>query len=225
MFDSDYDLRRVMEDEGAKAFHDRPQIKGRREYVIMNEAMVALHSVAGQSPHRGRPRNAYPRGAYKAKDGYVAVNVPDERIWSRWCETMERPDLIADPRTNSGTARSQNRQYVDEVIEQWFAGLTRQDAVDQLNDAGVPTGPVHTAEDVFACPQIGARGMLLQVHDPDVGDYRFARTPPHLSAAPELPAEPAPNLGQHTHAILQDLLGYSAQQIDELVAQGVVGVK
>ncbi|MFQ6023581.1 MAG: CaiB/BaiF CoA transferase family protein [Acidiferrobacterales bacterium] len=193
--------------------------------LSLNEAMVALYSVAGQSPHRGRPRNAYPRGAYKAKDGYVAVNVPDERIWRRWCETMARPDLVDDPRTNSGTARSQNRQYVDDVIEQWFAGLTRDEAAGKLNDAGVPTGPVHTAEDVFACPQVKARGMLLQVHDPDVGDYRFARTPPHLSAAPELPAEPAPNLGQHTHAILQDLLGYSAQQIDELVAQGVVGVK
>ncbi|MFQ5760732.1 MAG: CaiB/BaiF CoA transferase family protein, partial [Acidiferrobacterales bacterium] len=192
--------------------------------LSLNEAMIALHSVTGQSPHRGRPRNAYPRGAYKAKDGYVAVNVPDERIWSRWCETMGRPDLIADPRTNSGTARSQNRQYVDEVIEQWFAGLTRQDAVDQLNDAGVPTGPVHTAEDVFACPQIEARGMLMQIRDPDVGDYRFARTPPHFSAAPELPAEPAPNLGQQTRPILEGLLGYTTEQVDALITDGVVGV-
>ena len=64
--------------------------------------------------------------------------------------------------------------------------------------------------------------MLMQIHDPHVGDYRFARTPPHLSAARELPAEPAPRLGQHTHAILRDLLGHSVQEIDELVSEGVV---
>ncbi len=192
--------------------------------LSLNEAMIALYSVVAQSPHRGQPRNAYPRGAYKARDGYVAVNVPDERIWRRWCETMQRPDLIDDPRTNSGTARSQNRQYVDEVIEQWFAGLTRNEAVEQLNDAGVPTGPVHTAEDVFACPQVKARGMLLQVHDPDIGDYRFARTPPHLSATPELPAEPAPKLGQHTRTMLENLLGYAGHEVDRLVREGIVQV-
>ncbi|MFQ5994692.1 MAG: CaiB/BaiF CoA transferase family protein [Acidiferrobacterales bacterium] len=190
--------------------------------LSLNESMVVLHSVAGQSPHRGRPRNAYPRGAYKARDGYVAVNVPDERIWSRWCETMGRPELVNDPRTNSGTARSQNREYVDDVIEKWFAGLTRGEAVDQLNDAGVPTGPVHTAEDVFACPQVKARGMLMQVHDPKVGDFKFARTTPHLSSTPDLPAEPAPDLGQHTRAILEDLLGYASDEVDTLITEGVV---
>ena len=192
--------------------------------LSLNEAMIALHSVAGQSPHRGRPRNAYPRGAYKARDGYVAVNVPDERIWRRWCETMDRPDLIDDARTNSGSARAQNRDFLDPIIDEWFAGLTRHEAVERLNDAGVPTGPVHTAEDVFACPQVEARGMLMEVHDRDVGDYRFARTPPHLSAAPLLPSKSAPDLGQHTRSILSDLLGYNAQQIDELVTEGVVGV-
>ncbi len=192
--------------------------------LSLNESMVALYSVAGQSPHRGRPRNAYPRGAYKARDGYVAVNVPDERIWRRWCETMGQPELIDDPRTNSGTARSKNRAFVDEIIARWFVGLTRHEAVEQLNNAGVPTGPVHTAEDVFACPQVRARGMLMRIHDPDVGDFQFARTPPHLSSAPELPTEPAPDLGAHTHTILQDLLGYTSEQVDELVAGGVVSV-
>ncbi len=137
---------------------------------------------------------------------------------------MDRLDLIDDARTNSGTVRAQNRAFLDPIIDKWFAGLTRHEAVERLNDAGVPTGPVHTAEDVFACPQVAARGMLMEIHDPDVGDYRFARTPPHLSAASELPTQSAPHLGQHTRPILSDLLGYDTKQIDELVTEGVVGV-
>jgi formyl-CoA transferase len=56
--------------------------------LALNEAMVALHSVSGQVPERGRPRNLWPRGAYETRDGYIALNVPDNIIWSRLCKAM-----------------------------------------------------------------------------------------------------------------------------------------
>jgi len=190
--------------------------------LSLNESMIALHSVAGQSPKRGQPRNAYPRGAYATKDGYVAINVPDDRIWKRWCELMDRTDLIDDPRSDTGTSRSQNKDFIDSVIENWLAELDRDQAVDALNQAGIPTGPVHTAEDIFVCPQVAARGMLIPVEDQDVGEYRFARTPPHLSAAPELPRQSSPRLGGNSREILEQLLGYQSDQVDALVEKGVV---
>ncbi len=64
--------------------------------------------------------------------------------------------------------------------------------------------------------------MLVDIDDPEVGSHTFARTTPHLSAAPEIPTGPAPNLGQHTRPILQDLLGYSPDEVDMLVEEGVV---
>jgi len=190
--------------------------------LSLNESMLALYSVAGQSPHRGRPRNAYPRGAYRTKDGYIALNVPDERIWQRLAEVIGHPELADDERTCSGPARAANRAFLDPIIDAWMENLTRAEAVDKLNEAGVPTGPVHTAEDVFECPQVKARGMLMTVNDPDVGEYRFARTPPHLSAATELPANPAPRLGEHTRSVLEEMLDYSAGEVDTLAADGVV---
>ncbi len=192
--------------------------------LSLNESMLALFSVAGQSPHRGRPRNAYPRGAYRTKDGYIALNVPDERIWGRLAEVMGHPELASDERTSSGPARAANREFLDPIIDAWMENLTRAEAVDKLNDIGVPTGPVHTAEDVFECPQVEARGMLMAVDDPEVGEYRFARTPPHLSAATELPANPAPRLGEHTRSVLEGLLGYTAAEVDGLAAEGVVQI-
>ena len=100
--------------------------------------------------------------------------------------------------------------------------MLRAEAVDKLNAVGVPTGPVYTAEDVFECPQVEARGMLMSVNDPEVGEYRFARTPPHLSAATELPAHPAPRLGEHTRSVLEGMLDYTADEVDTLAADGVV---
>ena len=190
--------------------------------LSLNESMVVLHSVAGQSPHRGRTQNFFPRGAYATRDGYIALNVPDNIIWGRLCQAMGREDLIEDGRSNTGTARAANSAFLEPIIEGWLASLSRQQAVDTLNGAGVPTGPVNTAEDVFADPHVKARGMLMEIDDPEVGAFRFARTPPHMSAAPTPPAEPAPNLGQHTREILQDLLGYEPAEVDDLAAEGVV---
>jgi CoA:oxalate CoA-transferase len=190
--------------------------------LSLNESMVTLFSTAGQSPHRGKPRNAYPRGAYKAKDGYVAVNVPDDRIWKRWCVVMRREDLITDSRCNNGSARAQNKDFIDPVIESWFSHYTRQEAVDLLNQEGVPTGPVHTAEDVFKCPQLAARGMLMPIDDDDVGCYRFTRSPIHLSSAAELPRRAAPHLGEHTEEILLTDLGYGKKEVADLSAAKVV---
>ncbi len=192
--------------------------------LSLNEQMVALYSVAGQSVERGRLRNLYPRGAFKAQDGYIALNVPDDRIWSRLCTVMKREDLIADSRSNTGTARAANSEFLRPIIEDWLAGLTRDEAVKQLNTAGVPAGPVHTAGDIFIDPHVKARQMLITVKDPEVGDYQFARSPLHLSAAPKLPTEAAPNLGQHTRSILRSILDYSDDEIEKLVNQEVVEI-
>jgi formyl-CoA transferase len=187
--------------------------------LSLNESMVALHSVAGQSPHRGRPTNVYPRGAYKTRDGYIALNVPDNIIWERLCQVIGRADLIEDERSKTGTARAANGDFLQPIIEDWLAGTTRDQAVQALNAAGVPCGPVNTAEDVFADPHVAARGMLMEVDDPAVGAFRFARTTPHLSAAPELPSSSAPGLGQHSQ-----LLDYSSDEVDALAEAGVTHV-
>lgn len=187
--------------------------------LALSEQALAVYSVSGQVASRGRLRNVWPRGAFQTKDGYIALNVPDNTIWSRLAEAVGRPDLIEDERSKTAPARSENAEFLRPIIEGWLAGKTRAEAVDSLNEAGVPTGPVYTAEDIFADPHVEARGMLMEVDG-----IKFARTVPHLSANPTLPAEPAPKLGQHTRPILQDLLGYSAAEVDALAAENVVQV-
>jgi CoA:oxalate CoA-transferase len=192
--------------------------------LALNERMVALYSVSGKEPKRGRPEHFWPRGAFKCTDGYVALNVPDDGIWARLANAIGRPDLVEDPRSADGTARAANADFLQPILEEWTAGKTRAEVVDLLNQAGMPTGPVYTAKDVFEDDHFRVRGMLAEVHDPEVGPYIFARTPPHLSAAPEIPLDPAPALGAHTREILEGTLGYSNSQVEALVEGGVVQV-
>lgn len=190
--------------------------------LSLNERIVSEYSVAGQSAMRGRPKNIHPRGAYQTKDGYVALNTPNNIIWGRLAKAMGRDDLVEDERTRTGPLRSENGDFVDAVLNAWLSTMTRNEAVDTLNAAGVPTAPVFTSEDIFADPHIAARGMIMTIADPDLGPFQFARSSPHLSSNPVLPAEPAPNLGQHTRQVLQDVLGYDGPDIDRLVAENVI---
>jgi formyl-CoA transferase len=167
-------------------------------------------------------QHIYPRGAFHCQDGYLALNIPDDIQWGRLCQAMGREDLKDDPRTTDGTARASNADFISSVIEEWLADKTRTQAVELLESQGVPSGPVFTAEDVFNDPHIAARNMLVNVDDPIAGPRKYARTPLHLSSMPEIPAEPAPQLGEHTDTILRDLLGYDEAEIERLREKGVI---
>jgi len=193
--------------------------------LALNERMVTLYSVTGQEPTRGRLQHLWPRGAFQCRDGYVALNVPDDIVWQRLAKAVGRPDLVDDPRSADGTSRAANADLLRPIIEGWMADKTRAQVVDALNEAGVPTGPIYTARDVFEDDHFRRRKMLVELDDPEVGPHTFARTTPHLSAAPEILTHPAPNLGQHTRPVLQELLGYSSVEVDALVEAGVVEVK
>jgi len=183
---------------------------------------VTLFSVAGQEQTRGVPTVFFPRGAYETKDGYLAVHVPDNILWKRFCETMNRPDLIDDERSATSPARAANHEFLDPIIQDFLKTMTRDEAVEVFNANGVPVAPVYTAEDVFNDPHVEARGMLMPIDDPEVGTYRFARTSPMLESNADLPNRPAPALGQHTREILEEMLGYSTADVNALKADGVV---
>ena len=192
--------------------------------ISLNERMVMLYSITGSEPKRGRLKHLFPRGAFPCKDGYIALNIPDDLVWARLCRVLEREDLIQDEKSKTGTARASNFDKLTPIIENWMKERTREKAENILNKNGVPVGPVYTARDVFESKQVQARKSLVDIDDPKVGLHQFARTPIHLSAAPEIPARPAPELGQDTEEILSTLLGYAEEKINELQKNEIIQI-
>ena len=188
--------------------------------LSLNEAMVALHSVTKQSPARGKPKNLFPRGAFKTKDGYIALNVPDNIIWERLCKTIQREDLATDKRCKTGVERAANSEYIQKIIDNWLIQFTRAEAIEELNNNGVPTGPINTAPDIFSDPHVQSRKLLMTIEDEEVGTYQFSRTPPLMSASPELPNRRSPKLGEHSESILSEL-GYKPKEISQLISKGI----
>ncbi len=192
--------------------------------LALNEQMITMYSVAGQVGQRGKLANYYPRGAFQAKDGWIALHCPDNILWGRLCDVMGRADLKEDPRSKTAPDRCANTDFLDPIVNGYLSTMTRDEAVAKLNDGGVPCGPINTAEDIFSDPHVAARKTLMEIDDPDVGTYKFARTAPHLSSNLELPKNPAPRLGQHTREILEGVLDYAPADVDGLAEAGVVQV-
>ncbi len=189
--------------------------------LALNERAIAQYSLTGEIPMRGKETINGPRGAFLCDDGYVALNIPTDELWRRLATVIGREDLIEDPRTITGPARAQNDEFVRQTLEDWMKAQTKQQVVERLMAAGVPTGPVQTAEDIFKCEHVKARRMLVEVDDPLVGKKKFARTPVRLSRAAEVLGCAAPALGQHTDEILMSL-GYTKDQIAVLREQKVI---
>ena len=191
--------------------------------VGLAERSVTAYSLTGAVLERGREPYMAPWGPFECSDGWVALIVATERDWGRFCEAIGRPDLEARDGAMSGPERAQSMSgWLGEIIAAWFRGQTKAEAADRLLAAGLPVGPVQNAREIYECPHVDARHLLIDVPDPILGSVRLVGPPFKLSGNPGALAGPAPRLGEHNAEILRERLGYSDQRVSELQAEGAL---
>ncbi len=191
--------------------------------IGLAERSVSAYSLAGTTLSRGREPYMAPWGPFECKDGYVGLIVATERDWGKFCEAIERPDLVGHEGTTSGPERAGNMSgWLGEIISGWFAPQTRAEATEKLLAAGLPVGPVQNAQDIYDDPHVDARKLMIDVPDPILGSVKLVGPVAKLSANPEPRTEAAPQLGQHNAQILTEQLGYTEDQVDELKQQSII---
>jgi len=192
--------------------------------VSLNAMSIMIYSFAGMIVRRGTAgKFQSPMGTFRVKDGnYVALLVANEFIWERFCVAIDREDLIKDPRTINGWERVANRDFLDPIVKEWLEARTSEEVVQALLKEGVPVGPVRNSENLVNCPQLKARKMLLEIDDPVAGKRVFARTPFRMTGVKEVPVVTAPDLGEHTDAVLMKLLGYERETLDQLREDAII---
>ena len=145
-------------------------------------------------------------------------------LWPRLVGLMGRPELTSDPRFSTPAARRANWAALVAIVRDWLGTFESVDqAVAALSDARVPCAPMLSPEEVMEHPHLGARSAFPEVAHPGVGSVRVTGTPFHVDGQPVVPGGPAPYLvGEHTRAVLTDVLGYSEERVGELARAGVV---
>jgi len=198
--------------------------------VAMLDSMVHLlaydalsYLTAGSEPQRHGSAHAHivPWQALQCSDGFVVVAARDEKFWRNLCDAIDRPDLKTDKRTSSNGARLQNRDWLVPQLEEAFEKKTQAEWVQILDEFDTPSAPVNTFDTLFADPQIQAREMIQQYEHPTIGEVSYQPSPMKIDGY-SFPNEHAPMLGEHTEMILTGRLGYSAERVAELDAEGVV---
>lgn len=133
-----------------------------------------------------------------------------------------QPELPDDPRFVDGITRRANGAALNHYIDAWLATRTRAEAVKALRDGGVPASLVNDVADLFDCPHVAAREMLMTLDDPVWGPIQVAGNPIKMSDVPEPEATLPPRLGQHTGAVLGAWLQMSDDEVDALRSQQVI---
>lgn len=163
-----------------------------------------------------------PYRTFPAKDREFALAVGSEKLWVAFCRAIGRPDLADDPDYASNALRVKNRGVLEPLLIDIFRQQNGQEWIERLSAEGIPCSLVNNVREVFESPQARARNMFPQV--PHAGDEGFAVTGPPIkfSATPGQAGSGAPKLGEHTRAVLAELLGLDAKAIEELAGQGVI---
>lgn len=161
---------------------------------------------------------------FRTRDGrLITMNAwTQDNFWAGVAEAMARPELIKDQRFDTPTHRRGNRDLIDQVISEWVQRYSAQELLERLRETGVPAAPVQSVEEAINDPQIEARGMLVEIEDPNLGKIRIVNSPFRLAETVAGVRGLPPLLGEHNREVLNHLLGYSAAEVTELEAAGVL---
>jgi CoA:oxalate CoA-transferase len=191
--------------------------------ISMLAYFSAQYFATGQLPERTGNDHpvVYPYGLFHAADGDVAIAPSTQVHVRRFLETLQLAHLLEDPAFADNAARMRNRERLRPLINAKIGEATVEQWIERLNAAGVPCGRVMSLAEVFSDPQVLAQEMVLEIEHPGHGPVRMTGFPVKLSATPARLRRPAPQLGEHTDAVLCEL-GYGSDQIAALRREGVV---
>ncbi len=196
--------------------------------VGMLSYMASIYFATGESPtaQGSSHPTIYPYNAFETADGYIVVAPFTNAFWKKFCVALEQPDLPESPEYAAFAGRLKNRAELSEIIEPIMKTRTTQEWFDMLDKADVPNGPVLKIDEVLESDHAAARGMVMEIDHPVCGRIRGLGTPFHFEFSngevfvPDYRAQPV--VGQHSKAILTDLLGFSDAEVDGLAAENVI---
>ncbi|HST64553.1 MAG TPA: CoA transferase [Mycobacteriales bacterium] len=184
--------------------------------LAMMESLVTEWQVAGYQRERTGAvlPNIAPSNVYPTADGQaILIAANQDSVFRRLAAAMGEPGLAEDPRYASHGGRGLHQAELDEHIARWSARHDADPLLALLEEAGVPAGRIYRAEDMLRDPHMAARGSLVTVPDRTFGTLAMQNVAPRLSRTPGSVRWTGPALGEHTHEVLHDLLGYSDAEI------------
>jgi len=189
---------------------------------LANQAMNYL--TTGNPPRRlgNAHPNIVPYQDFPTADGDFILTVGNDGQFRKFAEVAGQPQWADDPRFATNKLRVANRAELIPLIRQATVFKTTAEWVSQLEAAGVPCGPINDLAQMFQDPQVLARGLAVSMPHALAGAVPQVASPIRLSETPVEYRRAPPLLGEHTEAVLGDVLGLGADELERLRSSGVL---
>jgi crotonobetainyl-CoA:carnitine CoA-transferase CaiB-like acyl-CoA transferase len=175
----------------------------------------------GNDDERGAPWGVFPCAGEQT---WAVICVRDDRDWHAFVDAAGQPGWATDSRFASVDARKANRREVNEKVAEWTSTLTPYEVMASLQAKAVPAAAMLSSFDQFSDPHFIARGYLVPVDQQDSGPLTFEGPAFRASGMADPHIAQAPLLGEHTREIARTLLDLADEEIDRLIADGVLEI-
>jgi crotonobetainyl-CoA:carnitine CoA-transferase CaiB-like acyl-CoA transferase len=188
------------------------------------EGVVPEYDGAGivREPSGSTLTGIVPTNTYRCSDGkFIIIGANGDSIFKRLAEKMGRPDMATDPRLADNAGRVEHEKELDEAITAWTSSIDAETALAALEQARVPSGPIYSVADMFADEHFKARGLFEEV-DVNGKPLTIPAMVPKLSETPGRTDWAGAEIGAFNDEILGELLGFSAQELEKMRAEGII---
>ena len=177
---------------------------------------------AGNDSGGGQPGRILKCKGWETDANAYTYFITQAAAWGKICDVIGRPEWKEDPDFSTPPVRLPRLNEVFEAIEQWTMTKTKFEVMEVCNPLDIPVGPILSMKELSEEPSLRETGTIVEVDHPTRGKYLTVGNPVKLSDSPVEVAR-SPLLGEHTAEILQEVLGYNAEQVSQLRGSGVVG--
>jgi crotonobetainyl-CoA:carnitine CoA-transferase CaiB-like acyl-CoA transferase len=191
--------------------------------VAMLANLGANYLVSGKVPRRAgnAHQNIVPYQVFEVADGHLILAVGNDGQFRKFCEVAGCAELASDTRFAHNADRVRHREKLVPLLAERLKRRRKDEWLAALEAEKVPCGAINSLNDVFADPQVLARGMTSTVPHPLNAKLKLVSSPMKLSATPVTLRHAPPMLGQHTMEVLGES-GLSADEINTLREQGII---
>jgi crotonobetainyl-CoA:carnitine CoA-transferase CaiB-like acyl-CoA transferase len=215
------------------ALNHRDTVSGKGQYIdlALLDAQIAAMShvamnylVSGKIPERMGTASPItcPWQTFKSAQGDITIAVGNDSQFAKFCSVLGKPELASDPRFTTNPLRAKNRKTLVPMLEEILLKRTAQEWYEELEKAGVPSGPTYDFKQVFEDPQVRHRKLLTEIPHPLAGSLPIVANPIKFSDTPVEYHRPPPLLGEHTQEVLREVLQLDEQEIEALARQGAI---
>ena len=177
---------------------------------------------AGNDSGGGQPGAILKCKGWETDPNAYTYFITQAAVWEKVCDTIGEPDWKTDPGYATPPARLDKLEKIFERIEQWTKTKTKFEVMEICNPQDIPVGPILSMKEIAEEPSLRETETVVEVDHPERGSYLTVGMPVKLSESPA-EVKRSPLLGEHTEEILTQVLGYSADEVDQIRASGAIG--